>query len=155
MPHVGMDTHKRFSAVTVVDEGGNEILAGRRLDNQAEEIAKFIGSLDDERIQVVLEAGQNRQWMYDLLDEMGFDSRLFHPLKTRATASARIKTDKIDPGTLAHLSRMDFVPEACKADVETRRLREALRYRAAPVKTRSSLKNGVRAILAGLNIPDP
>ncbi len=74
-------------------------------------------------MKVVLEAGSNWYWMCDLLDEMGIDNRLCYPLKTKAIASARIKTDKLDSRILAHLSRMDFVPEAYKPDMETRHLK--------------------------------
>ena len=35
-----------------------------------------------------------------------------HPLKVKAIADAKIKTDKIDATVLAHLLRADLVPEA-------------------------------------------
>lgn len=56
---------------------------------------------------------------------------------------------------LAHLSRMDFVPEAYKPDMATRHLRELLRYRASIVKVRTAAKNKVHALLARLNIGNP
>jgi len=90
--------------------------------------------------------------MCDLLDELGLDNKLCHPLKTKAIASARIKTDKIDSKILAHLSRMDFIPEAHKADRETRHLRELLRFRASMVRMRASVKNRVHSLLAKLNV---
>ena len=37
---------------------------------------------------------------------------LAHPLKVRAIADARIKTDKLDSEMLAHLLRADLIPEA-------------------------------------------
>ncbi len=33
MLHAGMDMHKRFSVVTVTDDGGKELVSGRRLPN--------------------------------------------------------------------------------------------------------------------------
>jgi hypothetical protein len=65
---------------------------GRRLENDEEEIRSFFEGLDRET-RVVLEAGGNWYWMCDLLDGLVVDNRLSHLLKTKAIASARIKTD--------------------------------------------------------------
>lgn len=154
MLHAGMHMHKRFSVVTVADDGGKELIGGKRLNNDEGEIRSFFESFDDE-VRVVLEAGGNWYWMCDLLDGMGIDNILCHPMKTKAIASARIKTDKIDSRILSHLGRMDFVPEAYKPDMATRHLRGLLRYRASIVKVRTATKNKVHALLARLNIPSP
>jgi transposase len=50
--------------------------------------------------------------MYDWLDDICDDGVLAHPLKVKAIADAKIKTDKIDATVLAHLLRADLVPEA-------------------------------------------
>lgn len=123
MLHVGMDIHKRYAVITVVDHQGEELVTGKRLENKEDEIREFFTGLDQET-QVVLEAGGNWYWMCDLLDELEVENMLCHPLKTKAIASARIKTDKIDSRILSHLCRMDFVPESYKPDMGTRHLRE-------------------------------
>ncbi len=38
MLHAGMDMHKRFSVVTVIDENGKEVVTGKKLENQEEEL---------------------------------------------------------------------------------------------------------------------
>jgi transposase len=154
MLHAGLDMHKRFSVVTVIDEDGEPVVAGKRLANNDEEIKGFFEQFKDD-VQVVLEAGANWYWICDLLDDLGLDNKLCHPLKTKAIASAKIKTDKIDSSILSQLSRMNFVPEAYKPDVETRHLRELLRYRASLVSMRTSIKNRVHALLTRLNVEHP
>lgn len=154
MLHTGMDMHKKYSVVTVTDDDGNELLTGRRLNNDEQEIIEFLEEFDQE-MKVVLEAGSNWYWMCDLLDEQGVENILCHPLKTKAIASARIKTDKLDSGILSHLCRMDFVPESYKPDIKNRHLRELLRHRAAMVKVQTSTKNRIHAILTKLNIENP
>ena len=62
MLDAGVDMHKRFSVVTVVDDEGNELLKGKRLDNDEGEIKSFFEEFDED-IQVVLEAGPSWQWM--------------------------------------------------------------------------------------------
>jgi len=151
MLHAGIDLHKKTSVVTVVDDDGAEVVAGYRLENEEDEIREFFASFDGE-LDVVLEAGPSWQWMCDLLDDMEIDNVLCHPLKVKAIASARIKTDRIDSGILAQLLRMDFLPESYKPDLDTRHLRELLRYRASLVRLRTSTKNRVHALLARLNI---
>ena len=64
------------------------------------------------------------------------DLVLAHPLKTKAIASARIKTDKIDATTLAQLLRADLVPAAYIPPRDVRDTREVLRYRASLVRLR-------------------
>src|SRR5262249_25151456 len=70
------------------------------------------------------------------------------PLRTRAIAAARVKTDAVDAKTLAHLLRADLLPEAYIAPRQLRDVRELLRHRAALVTMRTALKNRVHAILA-------
>ncbi len=111
MLHAGVDMHKRYSVVTVVDDGGKELVSGRRLANEEPDILAFFSSLPEE-VRVVIEAGSNFKWMCDLLDEHGIENILCHPLKTKAEASARIKTDRLDSAILSQLLRTGFIPEA-------------------------------------------
>ena len=83
-----------------------------------------------------------------MLEDAGFDVHLAHPLRTRAIASARVKTDAIDARTLAHLLRTGLLPEAYIAPPELRDLRDLLRHRATLVHLRTSVKNRVHALLA-------
>jgi transposase len=151
MLHAGIDLHKRTSVVTVVDDAGKDVVAGQRLDNDEAEIRESFTSFDEE-LHAVLEAGPSWHWMCDLLDEMDIDNVLCHPLKVKAIASARIKTDTIDSGILAQLLRMDFLPESYKPDLETRQLKDLLRYRSSLVRIRTGLKNRIHALLARLNV---
>jgi transposase len=79
--------------------------------------------------------------------------RLVHPQRVKAIAAARLKNDRIDSATLAHLLRCDLLPAAWMADEATRELRQQVRLRATLVRQRTRLKNQVHAILhqAGLH----
>jgi transposase len=83
-----------------------------------------------------------------VLEDAGYDLHLAHPLRTRAIAAARVKTDAVDATTLAHLLRAGLLPEAYIAPRELRDVRELLRHRVALVAMRSGIKNRVHAILA-------
>jgi transposase len=60
--------------------------------------------------------------MYDWLDDICDDIVLAHPLKVKAIADAKIKTDKIDATALAHLLFADLVPEAWAASAKGREI---------------------------------
>jgi len=154
MIHLGIDLHKNFSFITAMDERGH-LLAKSRVANEREAFGEFLASYPASRSQVVLEATWNWYWLWDPLEEKGYRAQLAHPLKTKAIASARIKTDKIDSEILAHLSRSNLVPQAYVVDRETRFQRELIRYRASLVRLRAQIRNKVHALLArnGLGCP--
>jgi len=77
-----------------------------------------------------------RYHFYDEISSFIDEAILAHPLKTRAIAEARIKTDSIDSNTLAHLLRSDLIPGAYTPSFETRDLRNFPRFRMALVKVR-------------------
>jgi transposase len=89
------------------------------------------------------------------LEEAGYELHLAHPLRTKAIAAARVKTDAVDARTLAHLLRTDLLPEAYIAPPELRELRDLLRHRVALTRIRSALKQRVGAILAKHGIQRP
>ena len=95
-----------------------------------------------------MEATYGWEWLAELLEDAGFDVHLAHPLRTRAIAAARVKTDAVDARTLAHLLRTGLLPEAYIAPPALRDLRDLLRHRATLVHLRTSIKNRVHALLA-------
>ena len=142
---VGIDLHRRRSQIAVIDEHG-ELTDSRRIVNDREAFLELLG--DPEGTHVALEATYGWEWLAELLEEAGYDLHLAHPLRTRAIAAARVKTDAIDAKTLAQLLRAGLLPEAYVAPREVRDLRELLRHRATLTRMRSAVKNRVHALLA-------
>jgi transposase len=142
---IGIDLHRRRSQIAVIDEHG-ELTVSKRIVNDRDTFRELLG--DPEGAHVVLEATYGWEWLAELLEEAGYDLHLAHPLRTRAIAAARVKTDAIDAKTLAQLLRAGFLPEAYIAPRELRDLRELLRHRATLTRMRSAVKNRVHAILA-------
>ena len=143
---VGIDLHRKRSHIAVIDEQG-ELTVSRRIVNDRDTFLELLGDPDGDT-HVALEATYGWEWLAELLEEAGYDLHLAHPLRTRAIAAARVKTDAIDAKTLAHLLRTGFLPEAYIAPRELRDLRELLRHRATLTRMRSAVKNRVHAILA-------
>src|SRR6266498_539511 len=146
MVYVGIDLHRNRSQVAVLDREGNELLS-RRIVNAPETFLSLLQGLGD-GVRVALEATYGWEWLADLLEDAGYELHLAHPLRTKAIASARVKTDSVDARTLAQLLRADLLPEAYVAPRELRDLRDLLRHRIALTQMRSALKNRVHAMLA-------
>ncbi len=67
--------------------------------------------------------------------------------EVKAIAHARIKTDKIDAATLAHLLRADLIPEVKLPDEATWQRRKLVTHRRLLVKQRTAIKNAIRSQL--------
>jgi transposase len=145
MQYIGFDIHKRYTFYTHMDEHG-KIQSQGRLPNSREALGTFFAGVG-EPVRVAMEASINWYHLYDLLDILNIPVTLAHPLRTRAIAEAKVKTDKVDSAILAHLLRADLIPAAYIPPREIRDLRELLRYRAALVRLQTMVKNRIHAIL--------
>jgi transposase len=156
MVYVGMDVHRKRTQVAVLDEEGTEVF-NRNVSNDPGEVAPLLMSLgDSDGVSVVFEAAYGWGWLVDLLDDLGIEAHLAHPKSVKAIASARLKNDKVDARTLAHLLRTDLLPEAWIAPKEVRDLRALLRHRCKLVRYGTSLKIRIHAVLAdqGIKVPE-
>jgi transposase len=139
--HIGVDYHKSYSYLVVQDSAGKTLRSGR-VKNDRQSLGSFLEHYRDNS-HAVVEATRNWMVMYDWLDDICDDVVLAHPLKVKAIADAKIKTDKIDATVLAHLLRADLVPEAWAPGEKARELRIALRERMFYVRLRTMVKNRI------------
>ncbi|WP_216365588.1 IS110 family transposase [Sphingobium sp. SA916] len=142
--HIGVDYHKAYTHL-VVQDGGGKVLRSGKVKNDPRSLAGFLSPYL-ENSHAVMEASRNWTVMYDWLDELCDDVILAHPLKVKAIADAKIKTDKIDATILAHLLRADLIPESYVPCEAARALRQALRERIFFVRLRTMVKNRVVTI---------
>jgi len=145
LQYIGFDIHKRYTFYTQMNDAG-KIQRQGKLPNTREALGIFFADVG-EPARVVMEASINWYHLYDLLETLDIPVTLAHPLRTRAIAEAKVKTDKVDSATLAHLFRADLIPAAYIPPREIRDLRELLRYRGALVRLQTMVKNRIHAIL--------
>jgi len=146
MKFVGIDVGKQKCAVAMMDSDGR-ISDEFAFQNNHEGIQGLISrlSMDD---RVVMEStGSVWSNLYDRLDQVHINVVLANPLKTKAIASARIKSDKVDARILAHLLRADLIPPSYVPPFEIREMRYLLRHRASLVSVRTRVKNQVHSLL--------
>lgn len=143
--YIGLDVHKNFCQATVMNRDGVK-LSEKKFLTTLKELDEFLEDIDKDA-EIVMEASSTWEYLYDSIEEKGYKVCLSHPLKTRAIADARIKTDRIDSETLANLLRADLIPKSYVPSKEIRDLRFIVRHRASLVSMRTEAKNKVHAIL--------
>ena len=145
MNYVGIDHHRQYSHMTMMDQEGQVLRTGR-VPNLQSEIEKFLEG--GEAMEAVIETGRSSYTMVDVLEELGVAVKIAHPNEVKAIARAKIKTDKRDSEVLAHLLRMNMIPEVYRRSAENRQSQRVLRQRAFYVSAMTALKNRVYAFLA-------
>lgn len=149
MYYMGVDYHKQYSHLTILDRGG-EVLRSGVVTNDQEDIRRFL--LGFENVKAVVEASRTSYVIADMLEWMGIDIRIANPMQVKAIAQAKIKTDKRDSRVLADLLRADLIPEVYMRSRVNREAQRILRQRVFFVRMRTQVKNRIAWIL-GMQMP--
>jgi len=151
---VGCDVHKRTAVFTILLEDG-ALLATYTVPVTREALKAFaerhLGSED----RLAMEATTNTWAVAGVLRPFVKEIVIGNPLRVRAIAEAKIKTDKVDSRVLAELLRCEYLPRVWQPDAETQRLRRLTHRRAALVSDRTRLKNRLHSILHHTLVPLP
>ena len=144
MRTIGLDVHKHFTQVAVLEAG--RIVSNQRIETKPWALRKLAAELGPDD-QVVLEASVNTWAVADLLGQHAGRVVVSNPLRTRAIASAKVKTDKVDSEVLAQLLAADFIPEVWVPDDATRKLRQLVSRRRSLVQQQTRQRNRIHAVL--------
>lgn len=147
---VGLDLHKSMSVLVAKDSTGL-LIRQAKVANDPVALEQFLDFRNNEPVEVAIEATTNYAWMHDTLEQLNCHVQLAHPLKVRAIASARIKTDRIDAGILCDLLRGNLLPCSYVPPLNIRNLREILRHRMRLVHDRTQVKNRITTLLTKVN----
>lgn len=152
MLHVGLDVHKDFVQACFVDDAG-------RIVREKKFVTSPVGlrrlCWEAKGGKCVLEASTSCLPVYDALQAEGIRVRVAHPLKVKAIASAKLKTDKVDARMLAQLERVDLIPEAHIPEKLTRELRQLVRQHVSLTQERTAIKSYVHALLLKNGVRTP
>jgi transposase len=147
---IGIDIHRTFGEVAIWEDGRLRNVG--RVDMTRTALEGLGGKLlpTDE---VVIEATGNCMAVSRVLSPFVRRVVIANPLQVKAIAHARVKTDKVDAGTLARLFAAGYLPEIWTPDAETERKRRLTARRYQLVRHRTRIKNEVHAILHAHLIP--
>ncbi len=151
--HLGVDIHKAFCQTTMMDENGT-LLRTAKIPTKRDDLRGFFGQYGGSK--AVIESSTVWEFVYEVLEDSGVDVVLSNPYQTKAIAHARVKTDKVDSLTLAHLLRTGMIPESYIPPRETRELRKDFRGRKSLKDLSTSVKNQIYAelIRKGIEYPE-
>lgn len=157
MVHIGMDLHHRSSVVRALSGETGELYRARRIHHdRIQELWQYLDQFGEEPIRVVFEAISNARWMYRLLGQRpNVEPVAVTPHKVKIIAETISKTDKIDAGKLAWLSRVNMLPRAWLPDERVERLREMTRHRTDLLRMQTFAKNQVNSVLVRVGLQRP
>ncbi|MER5899430.1 IS110 family transposase [Streptomyces mirabilis] len=149
---IGLDIHHDFTQIAAVEDG--LVADWGRVDCRPQALREFAAGLrpDD---QVALEATGNASTVAVLLEPYVVRVAICNPVKTRAIAEAKVKTDKVDARNPAQVLSADFLPGTWPPDERIRMLRRLSAHRAQLVRGRMGVKNQVSAVLHRNMLPRP
>jgi transposase len=96
---------------------------------------------------VVESTGSMCMKTYEAFESNGVEVKLANPVKTRAIAEARVKTDKLDSKILAHLLRADLIAECYVPPKDVRLARALLSHRVNITREQTRIKNRIHSLL--------
>jgi transposase len=156
MMYVGMDLHKNYLQIAVMDEKGKVIKNSKIDNNDIQKITGFFDQIKKKNYEnycnqkIVMESSCAWYNIYEYLSEQrNLEVTLSNPIKTRAIASAKIKTDKLDAIKLADLLRGGggYIYQCYVPNKHIIELRKLVRHRIALVRMRTRLKNKIHGIM--------
>ena len=153
-PRVQCDVHKRTAVFTILLENGT-VQTTHTVNVTRENLSEFATLHLSKQDRLAMEATTNTWAVAEVLRPHVQEIVIGNPLRTRAIAEAKTKTDKVDSKVLAELLRADYLPSVWQPDPDTQRLRRLTHRRAALVSDRTRLKNRLHSILHHCLIPLP
>ena len=137
---VGIDLHKVFMQVAVMDSTGN-ILRNDRVECNYKTVKKEFSKIPADA-KYVLESSSVWYGMYRFLtNNLHLDVTLSNPLATKLIAKSKKKTDKVDAVSLADLLRGGYIAECYVPEEMIVEERQLIRYRDKIVRERTKRKN--------------
>ena len=146
MRFVGIDIGKWKCRAAIMNQEG-AILEEFTFTNNHEGIEDLTSKLILADRVVMESTGSVWTNLYNHLDDRHIPVTLANPLKTKAIASAKITSGKVDARILAHLLRSNLVAESYVPPKHLRQIRTLIRHRVAIVKIRTMVKNEVHALI--------
>src|SRR5262249_4329669 len=128
----------------MIEEGRSR--RGGRFATTADALRRLASTLTPED-PVVLEATCNTEAIARVLRQHAGRVVSSNPLRTRAIADAKMKTDTVDATMLAQLLASGFLPEVWLPDEVTAQRRRQVARRAQVVRQRTQVKNHIHPIL--------
>jgi transposase len=135
--YAGIDLHSSNNYLGIINEEDRRLYQ-RRLPNRLEDIFPALEPFKESLKGVVVESTFNWYWLVDGLQAHGYKVHLANPSAIKQYEGLKYTDDKWDSFWLAHMKRLEILPEGYIYPKEQRPVRDILRRRLLFVKHRTS-----------------
>ena len=135
--YAGIDLHSSNNYIGIINEE-DQRLYQKRLPNQLGCILAALEPFKKELEGVVVESTYNWYWLVDGLQDQGYKVHLANPSAIKQYEGMKHTDDKWDSFFLAHMKRLNVLPEGYIYPKEERPVRDTLRRRLLFVRHRTS-----------------
>ena len=147
MTFAGLDLHKKEVEAVLLDDDGR-ILHRSRFPATRAALETFAQThFSPDSTVAAVEATTNTWPVAAILQPLVQKVVVSNPLRTKAIACAKIKTDKVDALALAQLVRTGYLPEVWIPDEQTRLMLQRSTERAMLSADRTRIKNRIHSVL--------
>jgi transposase len=135
--YAGIDLHSNNNFIGIIDEQDQRLFQ-KRLPNRLEDVLQALEPFRESLECIVVESTYNWYWMVDGLEEEGYKVSLANPSAIKQYEGLKHTDDKWDAIWLAHMKRLNILPEGYIYPKEERHVRDALRRRLMFVRQRTA-----------------
>jgi transposase len=135
--YAGIDLHSSNNYIGIIDDK-DQRLYGKRMPNDLSCVLMALEPFRDRLEGVVVESTYNWYWLVDGLVEHGYTLHLANPSAIKQYEGLKHTDDKWDSFWLAHMFRLNILPEGYIYPKEQRSVRDLLRRRLLFVRHRTA-----------------
>jgi transposase len=135
--YAGIDLHSSNNYVGIINDQDQRVYQ-KRLPNQVEHILEALEPFKESMEGVVVESTYNWYWLVDGLQAHGYTLHLANPSAIKQYEGLKHTDDKWDSFWLAHMLRLNILPEGYIYPKEERPVRDLLRRRLLFVRHRTA-----------------
>jgi len=135
--YAGIDLHSSNNYIGIINEEDRRLYQ-KRLPNRLDAVLSALDPFREELEGVVVESTYNWYWLVDGLEGAGYKVHLANPSAIKQYEGMKHTDDKWDSFWLAHMKRLNILPEGYIYPKEDRHVRDAFRRRLLFVGHRTS-----------------
>jgi len=129
--YAGIDLHSNNIFLGIIDQEDQRVHK-KRLPNMQDVILAELEPFKEEIVGVVVESTFNWYWLVDCLMDVGYKVHLANPAGIQKYKGLKYSDDQYDSFWLAHLLRLNILPEGYIYPKEDRPVRDLLRKKRSP-----------------------
>jgi len=133
----GIDLHSTNNYIGIINDKDQRLFK-KRLPNDLDVVLSALEPFQQDLHCIVVESTYNWYWLVDGLQEHGYHVHLANPSAIKQYEGLKHTDDKWDSFWLAHLLRLDILPEGYVYPKEERPVRDLLRRRTMLVRQRTT-----------------